>query len=232
MPLLRTPAKKRIVDAVDRANDTITLDADFTTGFAAADRFYRSGDFGIKADGLVAWLPGSGVGATAFNGVVRTADPTRLAGVDGVKGTGTAPYLNSLVLTGAALYEQGQAPDICLLNPVDQANLAHETELRGARYAKVSSTSGSLSFSALEIMTGAGAVPVIADPAVAQDTSFMGKKSAVELFSAGGVPRMFKKDGSFYHREEAADTLAFYLFAFYNQCIQAPVTWAYTSDLT
>jgi len=43
---------------------------------------------------------------------------------------------------------------------------------------------------------------------------------------------MFKKDGSFYHREEAADTLAFYLFAFYNQCIQAPVTWAYTQDLT
>lgn len=230
--VLTTSDEEQTVTAVDRANDIITVDADFTNATAAGDRFYRSGDHAAKADSLPTWLPGSGVGATAFNGVVRTADPTRLAGVDGVKGTDTdRPYLDSLVQTGAALYKEGSTPDICLLNPVDHAGLAFETEKHAARYLKVGATSGSLSFSALEVMTGAGAVPVVAEPALAPDTSLMGEKGAVELFSAGGLPRMFKKDGSFYHREETADTLAFYLFAFYGQCLQAPVTWAYTSDL-
>ena len=221
--------------AVDRANDRITLDADFTVTLAIGDRIYRSGDFGIKADSLVAWLPGSAVDDTTnglFNGVNRDDDPTRKAGVDGVKGTDpNYPYLDHLVQTGAALFTQGQAPNICLMHPTDQAGLAFETESRGARYIKTQATSGSLSFSALQVMTGGGAVPVIADPAVKPDTSFMGKREAVELFSAGGVPRMFRKDGNFYHREETADTLAFYLFGFYNQCLQAPVTWAYTADI-
>lgn len=218
--------------SVDRAGDIITYTDFATTATADDDHIYRSGDHEAKANSLPTWLPGSGVGATAFNGVVRTLDPTRLAGVDGVKGLdSTRPYLDSLVQTGAALYKEGSTPDICLLNPVDHAALAFETEKQAARYVKVGATSGSLSFSALEVMTGAGAVPIVAEPALAPDTSLMGEKGAVELFSAGGLPRMFKKDGSFYHREETADTLAFYLFAFYGQCLQAPVTWAYTSDL-
>jgi hypothetical protein len=220
------------VTAVDRANDTITLSADWAgAGAVANDLVYRSGDFGAKADSLTSWLPGSAVTSALFNGIDRTADKTRLAGVDGVKGGAGTPYLSHLVLTGAALYNEGQTPNICLLNPVDHAGLAIETEARGARYAKVDSTSGKISFSALSVMTGAGEVPVVSDPAVKADTSFMGDKDEVELFSAGGVPRMFKADGSFYHREEGADTLAFYLFAFYNQCIQSPVTWAYTPDI-
>jgi hypothetical protein len=224
--------EEQTITAVDRIADTITLDSDFTTVTVGTDFIYRSGDFDAKADSLPTWLPGSGVGATAFNGVVRTADPTRLAGVDGASGSASAtPYTADLIETGARLYREGSAPDICLVNPVTHGLIALETEQRG-RYAKVSSTSGSLSFSALEIMTGAGAVPLVADPAVVENDVLMGERSAVELFSAGGLPRMFKKDGSFYHREEAADTLAFYLFGFYNQCIQSPVKWSFTDDIT
>jgi len=222
------------VVAVDRINDTVTLDFDFTLPLAIGDRLYREGDYGKKADSLPLWLPGSAVTNTLFNGIDRTADSTRLAGVDAAHGSSdaTAPLLDDLITTGARLYREGSSPDICLLNPVTQGALAFETEKRAARYIKVNATSGSLSFSALEIMTGAGAVPVVADPAVAENACLMGEKGAVELFSAGGLPRMFKKDGSFYHREETADNLAFYLFAFYNQCVQAPVTWAYTADIT
>lgn len=223
-----------VIEAVDRINDTITLVSEFSTVTVATDYIYRDGDFDAKADSLPAWLPGSAVTSTLFNGIDRTADSTRLAGVDASSGSAdaTAPYLDDLIKTGARLYREGSSPDICLLNPVTHGNLSFETEKRAARYVKVGATSGSLSFSALEIMTGAGAVPVVADPAVAEESMFMGEKSAVELFSAGGLPRMFKKDGSFYHREETADTLAFYLFGFYNQVVQAPVKWAYTADIT
>jgi hypothetical protein len=88
-----------------------------------------------------------------------------------------------------------------------------------------------MSYSALSVMTGAGECPVVATPALAEDSIAMGERSAVELFSAGGLPRMFKKDGSFYHREEGADTLAFYLFGYYNQVVQSPIKWAYRTDI-
>lgn len=220
----------QIVTVVDRANDTIDIDADWTTATVDTHVLYRAGDFDAKADSLGSWLPGSGVGATAFNGVDRTADPTRLAGVDGVKGT-TAPLLtDSLVQTGAALYAQGGSPTHALISPADHAKLAFETEQRG-RYAKVSSTSGSISFSALEIMTGAGAVPCVAEPAVASDSYYMiDTGSGMELYSAGGVPRMFNKDGNFYHREETADTLAFYLFGFYGLVVQNPGGNSFVTD--
>jgi hypothetical protein len=54
--------------------------------------------------------------------------------------------------------------------------------------------------------------------------------SGMELYSAGGVPRMFNKDGNFYHREETADTLAFYLFGFYGLVVQNPGGNSYVSD--
>lgn len=221
-------SETRTITAVDRINDYIYFGSDFTTLIVAGDtRFHAAGDCDNKATSLPTWLPGSAV-TTSLHGVDRTLDPTRLAGVDGVSGTS---YLNSLVLTGAYLYREGQTPDICLMNPVEVANLAEETESGRARYSKVDSTSGSLSFSSLEIMTGAGAVPIIADPGVVEDTYLMGRRSAVELFSAGGLPRMFKKDGSFYHREEDADTISFYLFGYYEQCLQAPVAWSYCTDI-
>ena len=231
-------AEERVVISVNRATDTIVYGTDLSTpdGFTvpgvATDFLYRSGDFDAKADSLATWLPGSSVTSDLFKTIDRTDDPTRLAGVDASTGSvdATAPLLDDLIQTGANLYREGSSPDICLLNPVDHAALAFETEKRAARYVKVGATSGSLSFSALEIMTGAGAVPVVSDPGLAEDSMAMGEKSAVELFSAGGLPRMFKKDGSFYHREETADSLAFYLFGFYNQCIQAPVKWAYTTS--
>ena len=225
---LTTSGEEQTVTAVDRQADTIDVDADFTNATASGDRFYRSGDHQAKAASLPLWVPGTSATSTAWFGVDRSED-TRLAGITPTKGTGSTPYLNALVLAGAELYKEGTSPDIALLNPIDQAKLAEETEQRG-RYAKVQSTSGSISFSALEVMTGSGAVPVIAEPALAEDSLLMGERSAVELFSAGGLPRMFKKDGSFYPREETADNIAFYLFGFYNQVVQAPIKWAYSSD--
>ena len=229
--VLTTSGEVVTVTHVDRVADTIDVNASFTAVEAAGDRLYREGDHQAKAASLPGWVPGTSVTSTAWFGIDRTVD-TRLAGVTAVQGTGTAaPYLKCLVDTGAILYKEGSSPDICLLNPVDHAALAFETETRGARYVNLGATSGGMSYSALSVMTGAGECPVVAAPALAEDTVAMGERSAVELFSAGGLPRMFKKDGSFYHREEGADTLAFYLFGYYNQVVQSPIKWAYRSDI-
>lgn len=214
--------EERTVTAVDRNTDSVTISSAWTTLNVATHRIYRSGDFGIKADGLQAWLV-TGTTPGVFNGVDRDEDPSRLAGVDGVTGTTTGSEITeSLVLTGALLQAQGGKPNLIILHPTDRATLALETEFRGGRYAKVTSTEGNISFSALSIETGAGEVPVISDPNCQQNVGYVLDTRTNELFSAGGVPRMFGKDGSIYHREESADTLAFYLFGFYNLCIQNP----------
>ena len=212
------------VVAVDRDNDIVTIDSDFTTTSVATNKLVLSGDQGgsAKAKGFKAWLPGSGVTSTAFNSVDRTVDPTRLAGVDGVTGTLSGlKVTDCLVQTCAKIARQGGKPNLALLGSGDFADLCLETEARG-RYAKLGATEGNISFSALEIQTGAGAVPVVADRHTSDDEAFILDTRAIELYSAGPVPSLFNEDGSFYHRTEAADTLEFYLFAFYGLSIQDP----------
>lgn len=220
------------VESVDVGNNTITLAADFAgTGVADGDILYRSGDYTAgRAAGLKAWLPGSGVGTAPFFSVVRTLFPSRLAGVDGVTGTATDIELtDSLIRTAAAVQNEGGSPECALLASADFARLARETEQRG-RYAKVDSTSGNISFSSLQIMTGSGAVDCVSDPGVASPGAyFLLDLSTIELFSAGGLPRMFDKDGNFYHRTESLDELSFYLFGFYNQVIQHPGSCSYVT---
>jgi hypothetical protein len=215
----------QIVEAVNRSGstDTITLDADWSgTASVAGHKICLEGDQNAKANGFKAWLPGSGVGATAFNSIDRTVDPQRFAGVDGVTGTLSGlKVTDCLVQTAAKIARQGGKPSLGLLGSGDYADLCLETEARG-RYAKLGATEGNISFSALEIQTGAGAVPVVADRHTNDDEAFILDTRAIELYSAGPVPSLFNEDGSFYHRTEAADTLEFYLFAFYGLSIQDP----------
>jgi len=226
--------EEEVVVAVNRNSSPPTVEVltDWTgTTTIATHRLIQSGDNNLKADGLAAWLPGSGVSATPFNGVVRDVDPTRLAGVDGVKGTTTGLILtDALVQTGAAIMKEGGRPNLALMSPVDYADLSLETEARG-RYAKMGATEGNIMFSALEIQTGAGAVPVVSDPQVLEDTLFLLDTRVIELYSAGALPSMFDRDGNFYHRTETADELNFYLYGFYNMIIQEPGRCSFNQDI-
>ena len=221
----------QVITAVDRDNDTITVDADWTTPTAAGHKFVLEGDQNLKANGFKAWLPGSGVSATAFNSIDRSVDPSRLAGVDGVKGTLSGLLItDALVQTCAKINKNGGRPNLALVSPEDFADLALETEARG-RYAKVSATEGSISFSALEVMTGSGAVPVVADRHTQSDQAFILDTRKIELYSTNSLPAMFKRDGSFYHRTEGVDALYFYVYGFYGLSIQQPGTCSWIQDL-
>ena len=229
--VLQDSGEEQVCTHVDRDNDTIDVDADWTSAIAATDKIILSGDANAKANGFKAWLPGSGVTSAAFNSVDRTVDPARLAGIDGVKGTLSGLLVTDcLVQTCAKIARQGGRPNLALLGSGDFADLALETEARG-RYAKLGATEGNIMFSALEIQTGAGAVPVVADRHTNDDEAFILDTRAIELYSAGPVPSLFNEDGSFYHRTEAADTLEFYLFAFYGLSIQDPGGCSWVQDV-
>lgn len=226
------------VTAVDRDNDKLTITAFATTAAAASQRIYADGDFGIKANGFKAWLPtyagivaGGGSAPNTFLTVDRSKDGSRLAGIEGVAGsTAGLEVTEALVNSAAKGQREGAKLNLALLHPTDRARLALETEQR-ARYAKVYSSEGNISFSALVLETGSGAIPVMSDPAQPIDSSYMVDTREWELFSAGGLPSMFDKDGNFYHREETLDTIAFYLYGFYNKQTQKPGKHVYVSDL-
>jgi hypothetical protein len=222
--------EEQIVTIVDRDRDRISVDADWTTATIAGHKFVLSGDQNLKAKGLKAWLPGTGVAAAAFNSIDRTVDPARLAGVDGVKGTLSGLLITDmLVQTCAKINKNGGRPNLAFLSPEDFADFALETESRG-QYTKVKATTGSVSFSALEIQTGAGAVPVVADRHTQSDQAFILDTRAIELYSTNALPSMFKKDGSFYNRAETADEISFYLYGFYGLAVQEPGKCSWVQD--
>jgi hypothetical protein len=222
----------QVVTAVDRSGDRIKLDADWTgTNVVATHKIVLSGDQNAKAKGFKAWLPGSGVAATAFNGVDRTGDATRLAGVDGVKGTLSGLLItDGIVQTTAQIIRQGGKPNLALISAADFADLSNETEARG-RYAKVDASTGTVSFSAIEIATPAGLLPVVADRHTESDEAFILDTRKIEVYSTNALPSLFNKDGSFYHRTETADELSFYLYGFYGMSIQEPGSCSWVQDL-
>lgn len=235
---LSTSGEERTVTAVNRDTDVVTYSSAFTVAAADTHLIYASGDFGIKANGLAAWLPtgagivaGGGAAPNVFLTVDRSKDTTRLAGVAGVAGTTAGLEVTEALVNSAAIGQrQGARPNLYLLNPLDRARLALETEQRG-RYAKVAATTGNISYSALVIETGSGAIPVLSDPAQPIDTAYGLDTREFELFSAGELPSMFDADGNFYHRFETLDALQFYLFGFYGCQTQSPGSHIYISDL-
>lgn len=226
------PAETRVITNVFRTGlvDQIEFASDFTVPTAVGDYFLLQGD-NVKAKGLKAWLPGSGVSAAPFNGVVRDVDPARLAGVDGVKGTLSGLLItDALVQTTAQIIRQGGRPNMAFVSAGDWADLALETEARG-RYAKIDATEGTVSFSGIEVATGAGSVPVVADRHTQDDQAFVLDTRKIEVYSTNALPSLFNRDGSFYHRELTADEISFYLYGFYGLSIQEPGRCSWIQDL-
>jgi hypothetical protein len=80
-----TGAATALVTKVDRDAGTITLGAVDNSGntdtIVAGDTLNVVGDYNAKVSGLAAWIPSSAPSNTAFFGVDRTIDSTRLGGI-------------------------------------------------------------------------------------------------------------------------------------------------------
>lgn len=107
------------VIAVDRSAGTVTVSAT-SGGAAGTPASWAAGDFVLvqddnnnKLSGLAAWLPSSAPSATAFYGVDRTVDPTRLAGV---RYDGSAQSIEEALIDASSLLaREGGKPDVCVM---------------------------------------------------------------------------------------------------------------------
>lgn len=196
------------ITAVNRSTGVLTVDAlsaiDGGTGVAANDYIFVQGDYDKKIKGVQAWVPDSDPSATPFFGVVRTQDPTRLAGV---RFDGSALPIEEALISGIHLVaREGGRPSHCFMNYANWNKLVLALGSK-VQYIDeiVKSGNAVFSFRAVEIHGPQGPVKVVADQNCPPDRAFLLQLDTWKLESLGDVPKMVDSDGLTMLRTADAD---------------------------
>lgn len=190
-----TPASSTVI-LVNRDTGVLTMDADLVGDWVATDTLHRLGDYGAVLTGLRGWIPSTRTTAfldDSFFGVDRSQDATRLAGVyyDGSSET----IEEALISAAARLGREGARPDVCLMNPIQFANLVKALGSKVIYDRAESSDEARIGFDALRLMTPRGIVKVVADPFCPVNDAFMLTMDTWKLYSLGDAPRILDGDG-------------------------------------
>jgi hypothetical protein len=200
---LRDSGDTMTVTAVDRDAGTITVSAVANiTGLAAADYLFAEGDFGALAKGLDAWLPSAAPGATAFFGVDRSVEPTRLGGI---RYSDSNPLVEKFKRAVARGWREGARVTHAFLNPLDWSELEIALADR-VQYDRVKSSTGEFMFDSIKMATPSGMVQFVGDPDCPKGVSYALKLSTWTFVSRGATPRVLDPDGKGeFLRQGAAD---------------------------
>ena len=193
------------VSAVNRSTGVVTFTTNVTAGIAAAvagDYCFIQGDFGLMMSGLDAWIPSSAPGATAFFGVDRSVDPTRLGGQRA--DLSTLPLDEAVQESLRVVTDEGGTPDVIVLSSNNWMNLA---KLMGSKvvYSERSDYEGILGFRSLKVMGPSGDVDIIADPDAQSNVMWTLSMDSWKLYSMGDLVRLLDDDGMPYLRQSGSD---------------------------
>lgn len=195
-----------LVKGLDRDLGTVQASANWTTGISAAaanDFIFVQGDYDAKIKGLAAWLPSSAPSSTAFFGVDRTVDATRLAGVrfDGTN----SPIEEVVVKASSRLAREGGKPDYCFLSYSKYA------ELENALGSKIQyidmKVNAEIAFRGISINGPKGPIKVIPDQNCPADRAYMLQMDVWKLYSLGKAPKILDTDGLKMLRDSSADSV-------------------------
>ena len=168
---------------------TFTYSGTITT--PAANYFiFVAGDYNAKLSGLAAWIPSSAPSATAFFGVDRTQDVTRLGGM---RIASSSPIEEAFQSALAQLYLAGASPDYAFMNPLDFQNLINSLGSKVVR-TKVMGTAGT-GYSAVEVDSPAGVVKVMADPNCPKLSVYILQMNTWCLYSCKEAPHLLEYGG-------------------------------------
>lgn len=211
-----------VLSAVNRASGVLTASANWSAGIAtiaATQSLLVAGDFNAKISGLDAWIPLSSPSSTAFFGVDRTADPTRLAGQ-------RSQYLNSpieeaLVDLSALIAREGGTPDYSFMNFANYANLE---KALGAKviYQPAMASDAPISFTGIQVHGQKGAIKVIPDQNCQSDRFYMLQSDVWKIMSLGMAPKLLNSDGLEFLRVSSADQIELRVGYYAQMACQAP----------
>lgn len=137
--------------------------------------------------GLGAWIPSTDPTSTAFWGVDRSADPTRLGGIryDASNYTIEEGITNALAL----LNREGGKPDLCVMDFASYAALVNALGAK-VQYVQVKHDEVEVAFEGITFQSAYGKVTVLADRSCPPQTAFLLTMSTFKLRSLGKVPHI------------------------------------------
>lgn len=191
------------VSGVNRDTGVITTSVNLSTGIAAIaanDYIVQEGDYDGKIKGLSAWIPNSAPSSTAFFGVDRTSDATRLGGIryDG----SAVPIEEALVTAASKAGREGAKIDYCFLSYNKFADLE---KALGSKVNYVDVKVGEIGFRGLRINGPRGEIKVIPDQNCPDSRAFMLQMNLWKLYSLGKAPKIINSDGLNMLREASQD---------------------------
>jgi hypothetical protein len=201
---IRDAGEALTVTAINRSAGSMTVSANLNTisGITANDYINAQGDLESKVKGFEAWLPAS-VTATAFFGVDRTSDETRLAGI---KYDGSAQPIEEALVDGLSLVErEGGSPDYCFMS---FANLSNLKKALGSKVQYVdveAGTEAKISFKGVMIDGNKKPVICIADQNCPAAVAYLIQMDTWGLYSLGSAPKILDSDGNKLLRQSSAD---------------------------
>lgn len=181
---------------------------------AQSDFLFVQGDYDAKIKGLQAWLPYGGPSATAFFGVDRTTDATRLGGQwDDLS---ALPIEEALIEGARVMEREGAAVDkIC----ISLAKLAELQKALGTRVQYVDThVNPEISFRGIRLQVGNGTVDVMGFRNCPQTSAFYLQLDTWQLASLGPAPQILNMDSLEALREATSDGIEIRL-GYYGQLV-------------
>ena len=152
--------------------------------------------------GLDGWVPSAAPGATAFFGVDRTADVTRLGGN---RFDGSALPIEEALIGGASqVAREGGRPDHCF---VDFATFANLEKALGSKvvYSESKARDVDIGFAGIDVRGPRGTIKVIPDQNCQPNVAWMLQLDTWSLNTLGEAPMFLDLDNNRMLRESAAD---------------------------
>lgn len=154
----------------------------------ALDTLNVVGDYSLAMRGLSAWVPQTSPSSSAFFGVDRSVDPTRLGGV---RYDGSAQSIEEALIDGSLLVaREGGNPDVCITNFASYAALEKSLGSK-AQYISFDGPA-KLYYPGILINGAAGQIKVFPDRSCPAKTAFLLQMDTWKLYSLGPAPHIAK----------------------------------------
>lgn len=199
-----TAVATALITAVDRNLGTITLNVDntgATSTVVANDTINVVGDYNVKLTGLQGWVPSATPSATAFFGVDRTSDPSRMAGV---RSTATGKPLDEAFVDAARrIGREGGYPDYAFISFSKYASLE---KTLGSRVIYDDVETAGVAFRGIKISGPNRPIMVMADRDAPDLYGYLLTMDSWGLYSLEEPVQILDLDGQKILRESAADS--------------------------
>ena len=216
-----------VIDSIDYVNGTITLTAAAAGTLAAqdGDLLFAEGDYDSASDrnklyGLAAWLPSTApTSGDSFNGVDRSANTVRLAGVrySGSSGNVQESIINAAHSTAG--YSPAAVSDVCFMSFNTLRNLVLELDSQVQRSGGGKASGG---FSSVEVYGPKGPIQCVGSSFCPDDRAYLLQKNTWEFVSMGDAVSIINEDGSRIVRRDSSDAFEVRAVSFSNLACRAP----------